>query len=127
MIFESSNLNSSPRTSRQVVINSRIPAVWELIRKGIEGKIAEASPVVRALFWTSMSLKDKMLTYGLPGSSILDALILKKVKEVTGGHIFWSMYGGSGLSEETQRFICAAICPVASGYGLTETCAYFPP
>jgi long-chain acyl-CoA synthetase len=95
-----------------------------LIRKGIEGKIAEASPIVRGLFWTSMNLKDKMLTYGIPGSSFFDALILNKVKEVTGGHIFWSMYGGSGLSEETQRFICAAICPVASGYGLTETSAY---
>ena len=101
--------------------------MWELIRKGIEGKIAEASPIVRALFWTSMSLKDKMLTYGIPGSSFFDILILNKVKEVTGGHIFWSMYGGSGLSEETQRFICAAICPVASGYGLTETGAYLPP
>lgn len=73
-----------------------------------------------------MYCKNKLLTYGLPGSSFFDALIFNKVKDVTGGHIFWSMYGGSGLSEETQRFICAAICPVASGYGLTETSAYIP-
>jgi long-chain acyl-CoA synthetase len=104
--------------------NERIPAVWELIRKGIEGKIVEASPIVRGLFWTSMYLKDTMMTYGIPGTSLLDAIIFNKVKEVTGGHIFWSMYGGSGLSQETQRFICSAICPVASGYGLTETCAF---
>jgi len=70
-----------------------------------------------------MYLKDKMLSYGIPGTWFLDTLILNKVKEVTGGQLFYSMYGGSGLSEETQRFICAAICPVASGYGLTETSA----
>ena len=67
------------------------------------------------------------MTYGIPGTSIVDAIILNKVKDVTGGQIFWSMYGGSGLSEETQRFICRTICPVASGYGLTESSAYVPP
>jgi long-chain acyl-CoA synthetase len=101
--------------------NGRIPAVWELIRKGVEAKIAEASPIVRSLFWTSLYLKDTMMTYGIPGTSIFDAIIFNKVKEVTGGSLFWSMYGGSGLSEETQRFICTSICRVASGYGLTET------
>ena len=97
--------------------------MWELIRKGIEGKIAEASPIVRGLFWTALSAKDKMMRYGIPGTFILDAIVLNKVKDATGGHIAWSMYGGSALSEETQRFICAAICPIASGYGLTETSA----
>jgi long-chain acyl-CoA synthetase len=67
-----------------------------------------------------------MLSYGIPGSSFFDYLIFNKVKQVTGGKVFWTMYGGSGLSEETQRFIAAAICPVASGYGMTETTAYFP-
>jgi len=94
-----------------------------LIRKGIESKVAEASPVARTLFWTGLKLKDWMMTYGIPGTSILDAVVFKKVKEVTGGTLFWSMYGGSSLSHETQRFICTAICPVASGYGLTETSA----
>jgi long-chain acyl-CoA synthetase len=94
-----------------------------LIRKGIEIKIAEASPIVRALFWTSLRLKNKMMSAGIPGTSFFDHLIFNKVKEVVGGKLFWSMYGGSGLSEETQRFIATAICPVASGYGLTETTA----
>ena len=98
--------------------------MWETIRKGIEVKLTEASPLVRALFWTSIRLKDKMLTYGIPGTSIFDTIIFKKVREITGGYLFWSMYGGAGLSEETQRFICATICPIASGYGLTETSAY---
>lgn len=100
--------------------------MWELIRKGIEAKIAEASPIVRGLFWTSLRLKSAMMDYGIPGTSVFDMLVFNKVKEVVGGELFYSMYGGSGLSDETQRFICAAVCPIASGYGLTETCAYIP-
>jgi len=131
-IFVNSNPNFSPRTRLHSIstpssfagLISRIPAVWELIRKGIEGKIAEASSVVKALFWFALGAKERMMKYGIPGTSILDAIVLNKVKEATGGHIVWSMYGGSALSEETQRFICAAICPIASGYGLTETSAY---
>jgi long-chain acyl-CoA synthetase len=69
-------------------------------------------------------MKDTMVSYGIPGSSIFDAIIFNKIKEVTGGQIFWSMYGGSSLSIETQRFICTTICHVGSGYGLTETSAY---
>jgi len=95
-----------------------------MIRKGIEGRIAESSLVVRALFWGSVWIKDKLISYGIPGTSLIDALMVQNVKEVTGGQIFWSVYGGSGLSETTQRFVCASICPMASGYGLTETCAY---
>ena len=100
--------------------------MWELIRKNIEDKIAESSSVGRALFWSYVWIKDKMLSYGIPGTSIFDTTVFKKYKEVTGGQVFWSIYGGSGLSEATQRFICATICPMAAGYGLTETCAYMP-
>jgi long-chain acyl-CoA synthetase len=121
-----SSLNSllrTPHLQRSVDTNGSIPAVWELIRKSIEGRIAEAGPIVRTLFWAALGAKDRMMRYGIPGTFILDAIVLNKVKDATGGHILWSMYGGSALSEETQRFICAAICPIASGYGLTETSA----
>lgn len=105
-------------------VNQSVPALWELIRKGIEARIAESSPIARALFWSSVWIKDKMLSYGIPGTSIFDALVFNKIKQVTGGDVFWSIYGGSGLSEDTQRFICAVISPMAAGYGLTESCAY---
>jgi long-chain acyl-CoA synthetase len=121
------NPNFSLRISPFSFSHKSVPAVWESIRKSIEGKIAESSLVVRATFWGSVWIKDKMISYGIPGTSLFDALVFNKVKEVTGGHIFWSIYGGSGLSEGTQRFVCASICPMASGYGLTETCAYILP
>jgi len=65
-----------------------------------------------------------MLSYGIPGTSIIDALMFNDVNEITGGHVFWSICGGSPLAEETQRFVRAAICPMAYAYGLTESCAY---
>src|SRR5436190_10354894 len=100
-------------------IDERVPAVWELIRKGIEAQIAESSFIKRALFWGSLWIKDKMLSYGVPGTSIFDALVFYKEKKIVGGHVFWSIYGGSALSEDTQRFVSAVICPMAAGYGLT--------
>jgi long-chain acyl-CoA synthetase len=79
--------------------------------------------VVRTLFWGSMRAKNFLMKWNLPGQSLFDLLIFNKVRQVVGGEVFYSMYGGSSLSEETQRFISTAICPVASGYGLTETTA----
>jgi len=112
------------RNATRYNADESVPAVWELIRKGIEAKYVTSSPLTRNLFWASTWIKDKMLLYGIPGTSIIDALIFDDVREITGGYVFWSICGGSPLSEKTQRFVRAAICPVASAYGLTESCAY---
>lgn len=105
-------------------LTKSVPAVWELIRKGVESKIVESSPVKRALFWGCTWIKDKMLSYGIPGTSVFDVLAFNSVKEVIGGHVLWSISGGSSISQSTQRFVCSTICPMAPGYGLTETSAY---
>ena len=105
-------------------VDESVPAFWELIRKSIEGQIAQTSPISQALFWGSMWMKDKMMSYGIPGTSIFDTLIFNKYKEIIGGNVFWSIYGGVGLAEDTERFVCTALCPMAGAYGLTETCAY---
>jgi long-chain acyl-CoA synthetase len=43
---------------------------------------------------------------------------------VLGGRVKTMMCGGAVLSEETQRFVQAALCvTLFQGYGLTETCA----
>ena len=98
-----------------------------MIRKEIEAKYAESSFLTRNLFWASMWIKDKMLSYSIPGTSLFDVLIFNKVQEITGGQVLWSICGGSSISEETQQFVRGALCPMASAYGMTETCAYIPP
>ncbi|CAK7269754.1 long-chain fatty acid-CoA ligase [Sporothrix epigloea] len=100
-----------------------VPAVWEMVKKGIVAKVNAGSPVVRSLFWGAMWAKTNLMASGLPGSGILDAIVFKKIKEATGGRLKLCMNGGGPISKETQKFISMAICPMISGYGLTETTA----
>jgi long-chain acyl-CoA synthetase len=100
-----------------------VPAVWETVKKGIIAKVNAGSPVVRGLFWGALWAKNALLSTGLPGTGILDAVVFKKIKEATGGRMKLCMNGGGPVAKETQRFISMAICPMIIGYGLTETTA----
>ncbi len=100
-----------------------VPAVWEMVKKGIVTKVHAGSPIVRSLFWGAMWAKSSLMGMGLPGSGVLDAVVFKKIKEATGGRLKLCMNGGGPISKDTQRFISMAICPMISGYGLTETSA----
>ncbi len=100
-----------------------VPAVWETVKKGIVTKVNGSSPLVRSLFWGALWAKTRLMSLGLPGSSILDAIVFKKIKEATGGRLKLCMNGGGPVAKDTQRFISMAICPMIIGYGLTETTA----
>lgn len=100
-----------------------VPAVWETVKKGIIAKVNAGSPIVRSLFWSALWAKNALLSNGLPGSGVLDAIVFKKIKEATGGRMKLCMNGGGPVAKETQRFISMAICPMIIGYGLTETSA----
>jgi long-chain acyl-CoA synthetase len=100
-----------------------VPAVWETVKKGIIAKVNAGSPIVKNLFWGALWAKSNMMQYGIPGAGILDAVVFKKLKEATGGRLRICLSGGGPISKETQRFISLSICPMISGYGLTETCA----
>lgn len=84
--------------------------MWELIRKSVEGKISSHGG--------ERQVSD-CFQY--------DERVKKAVRDVTGGELLGGFFGGSPLSEETQQFIRKNICPLGSGYGLTETGAYSPP
>jgi long-chain acyl-CoA synthetase len=100
-----------------------VPAVWESVRKGIVSKVDSGSPIVKNLFWGALAAKTFLMSYGIPGTAILDALVFKKIKDATGGRLKICMNGGGPISKDTQRFISMAIAPMISGYGLTETAA----
>jgi long-chain acyl-CoA synthetase len=100
-----------------------VPAVWETVKKGIIAKVNAGSLVVRSLFWAALWAKSGLMSAGLPGSGILDAVVFKKIKEATGGRLKICLNGGGPVAKDTQRFISMAICPMIIGYGLTETTA----
>lgn len=100
-----------------------VPAVWETVKKGIVGKVDASGAVSSSLFWGALWAKNNLLAMGLPGSGLLDAVVFKKIKEATGGRLKLCMNGGGPIAKDTQRFISMAICPMISGYGLTESTA----
>ena len=100
-----------------------VPAVWESVKKGIIAKVNQGSPVVRSMFWGALATKSFLLSSGLPGSGILDAIVFKKIKDATGGRLRICMNGGGPIAKDTQHFISMAITPMIGGYGLTETTA----
>ncbi|RVX72134.1 hypothetical protein B0A52_04732 [Exophiala mesophila] len=100
-----------------------VPAVWESVKKGIIAKVNGGSAITKNLFWGALSLKQFLLSSGLPGTSVLDAVVFKKLKDATGGRLRIAFNGGGPISQETIKFISYAVTPMISGYGLTETSA----
>lgn len=100
-----------------------VPAIWEQMRKGVVGKVQAGSFVVKNLFWGALAAKQMLLSAGLPGAGVLDAIVFKKVKEATGGRLRVMMNGGGSVAKETQNFLSMVVAPMISGYGLTETTA----
>lgn len=100
-----------------------VPAVWESVKKGIVAKVNASGPIVKNMFWGAMSAKSMLLSMGLPGTGILDAVVFNKIKDATGGRLRICMNGGGPVAKDTLRFISLAITPMISGYGLTETSA----
>jgi len=111
----------------QPTIMCGVPAVWELIRKGIQTKVKAGGSVKETLFNTAMSAKtfSKTLFGG-----ITDAVVFKQVKQATGGKLKYAMSGGAPISQSTQQFLMTCLVTTIQGYGLTESCgmcAILPP
>ncbi|KAF3157776.1 long-chain fatty acid-CoA ligase, variant 2 [Orbilia oligospora] len=100
-----------------------VPQVWETVKKGVEIRVKQQPAFRQKLFWGAMSAKSFLLNSGLPGTSLLDAVVFSKIREATGGRLKVCFNGGGPLSKETQHFVSMAIAPMIIGYGLTETCA----
>ncbi|KAI1211378.1 long-chain-fatty-acid-CoA ligase [Annulohypoxylon truncatum] len=100
-----------------------VPQIWETIRKGIESKVSNGGMLLRNVFWGAFGLKSMLTSAGLPGGGLIDALIFKQVRNMTGGRVRFLFNGASGISDGTRRFVSLVLAPMITGYGLTETCA----
>ncbi|KAH8988981.1 long-chain-fatty-acid-CoA-ligase [Lactarius hatsudake] len=96
-----------------------VPAVWELIRKGIVAQVNKSGTVRKSMFNGAMAVKKA----NVPGlKSVVDSVVFSKIKEGTGGRLRVALSGGAALSRETQEFLTTALVTVVQGYGMTETC-----
>ncbi|KAI7855814.1 hypothetical protein BDC45DRAFT_504797 [Circinella umbellata] len=98
-----------------------VPQVWESIRKGVLGKLNEASPQAQKIFHKAFATKAWLMERKLP-TGFLDKTVFGKIKEQVGGRLRFALSGGAPVSLETQRFLSVAVCPILGGYGMTESC-----
>ncbi|KAG0259253.1 long-chain fatty acid-CoA ligase [Mortierella polycephala] len=100
-----------------------VPAVWETIRKGVLAQVSQGSPLVQKIFHGALNAKAWCLDRKLGAlTGIFDAVVFNKVKQQTGGRLRFALSGGAPISQETQRFLTTALCPILQGYGMTESC-----
>ncbi|KAJ3102695.1 long-chain fatty acid-CoA ligase [Phlyctochytrium bullatum] len=99
-----------------------VPAVWESIRKGVLGKLREASEIQRRIFHIAFELKWFLIQCGLP-FGFLDAIVFNKIKAQTGGRLKFALSGGAPIPRSTQKFLSVCVCPLVNGYGMTESVA----
>ncbi|KAI0310605.1 acetyl-CoA synthetase-like protein [Amylostereum chailletii] len=104
-----------------------VPAVWELIRKGILAQVNGGSAITKSVFHGAMSVKKNQVPV-LKG--LADSAVFSKIRAATGGRLRLALCGGAALSKETQEFLSVALVMLLQGYGMTESCgmcAILPP
>lgn len=98
-----------------------VPKIWDVIKKGIQAKVAAGSPVAQFLVETAFQWRDFALKHGFD-TPLFKALVFKKFKKAVGGKLRKGISGGGPLNQEVQDFIrCAFGIEIIQGYGLTET------
>ncbi|ODN72837.1 hypothetical protein, variant [Cryptococcus amylolentus CBS 6039] len=101
-----------------------VPAVWELIRKGILSKVDQAGGLKKSIFNFALKAKTAANTYGIPFvAGLTDAIVFDGVRAQTGGNLKIMFSGGGAVSKSTQHFLSTALVTMIQGYGLTESTA----
>lgn len=89
-----------------------VPAVWEMIRKGIISKLNSSGALKKNLFNGALAVKKA----GIPGlTQIVDSTVMAQIKAATGGRLRLAMSGGAALSRETQEFLNLALVTMLQG------------
>ncbi|KAF9950902.1 long-chain fatty acid-CoA ligase [Mortierella alpina] len=100
-----------------------VPAVWETIRKGVLAQVNQGSPLVQSVFNAALNAKAWCMDRKLGAlTGIFDTVVFNKVRQQTGGRLRYALSGGAPISQETQRFLTTALCPILQAYGMTESC-----
>jgi long-chain acyl-CoA synthetase len=109
-----------------------VPRIYEKIRAGILLKVADASPVKKAIFNFATNVAKKNLPYvcnakkpgGLVGLqvAIADKLVFSKLKVAIGlDNLRYAISGGGPLSVSDCEFFMGMGLVILEGFGLTET------
>lgn len=89
-----------------------VPAIWELIRKGILAQVNSSGTFRKSMFNGAMSVKKANVPVV---KNVVESLVFSKIKQATGGRLRLAMSGGAALSRETQEFLSLALVTVIQG------------
>ena len=93
-----------------------VPKIWDVIKKGVQAKVALSSPVAQFLVKTAFEARTFAKKYGYD-TPLFKALVFKKFSKVVGGKLRFAISGGGPLNSEVQEFI--RVCfgfPLIQGY-----------
>ena len=108
-----------------------VPTLYKKIYDGLNAKIPTESPIKQKLIRAALAsgvekaeadARQETLG-GLAGlkHTVLDKVVLSKIRDRFGGRLRASFSGGAALAPEVMSFVDALGIPVNNGYGLTET------
>jgi long-chain acyl-CoA synthetase len=103
-----------------------VPKIWDTIKKGIQNKVANSSPVAQFLVKTAFQWRKFALKCGFD-TPLFKALVFKKFSKALGGKMRYTVSGGGPLNGEVQEFIrtCFGI-PLVQGYvSVVVSCVHF--
>ncbi|KAJ3205345.1 long-chain fatty acid-CoA ligase, partial [Dinochytrium kinnereticum] len=83
-------------------------------------KVRQSPSHLQTVFHLAYTLKSFLLNLNLP-TTLLDHLIFNKIKLQTGGRLKFAVSGGAPIPRSTQAFLSVCVCPLVSGYGMTES------
>jgi long-chain acyl-CoA synthetase len=89
-----------------------VPAIWELIRKGILSQVNSGGAVRKSMFNGAMTVKKANVPV-LKG--VVDSVVFNKIRQATGGRLRVALSGGAALSRETQEFLHIALVTLIQG------------
>jgi long-chain acyl-CoA synthetase len=93
-----------------------VPKIWDVIKKGVQAKVAASSPIKRFLVETAFQARTFAIKNGFD-TPLFKALVFKKFAKVVGGDLRVALSGGGPLNNEVQVFIRTCFgCPLFQGY-----------
>ena len=93
-----------------------MPAVWELIRKGILNKVESSGAVKKSVFNFALRAKQMAQNGYIPlVSGLTDTVVFNQVRQQTGGRLKIVFNGGGAVSRNTQNFIGTALVQMIQG------------
>jgi len=104
-----------------------VPTLYKKVYDGVHNIIQAASPVRRRLMMSALKLGDSnaralpLGPFDRMKHSVLDKVVLSKIRDRFGGNLRYGFLGGSACPPEVLSFMDALGIPICEGYGLTET------